>query len=77
MGIFGGVFLVFIIKGITLILKNKVLSLMCRGFEVFDRSIKKPVYLEVRPNQNIRAFLCLNLAMIPILESFFNRNFTS
>ena len=29
---------------------------------VFDRSIKKPVYLEVRPNQNIRAFLCLNLA---------------
>ena len=38
---------------------------------------KKPVYLEVRPNQNIRAFLCLNLAMIPILNQFFNRNFTS
>ena len=46
-------------------------------WRVFDRSIKKPVYLEVRPNQNIRAFLCLNLAMIPILESIFNRNFTS
>ena len=40
-------------------------------WRVFDRSIKKPVYLEVRPNQNIRAFLCLILPWFRSWNQFF------
>ena len=45
------------------------------GFEGFCRLVdfqkKKPVKFEVRSNKLNRAFLCLNLAIIPTLESIF------